>query len=133
MKQLIQAIYDHFDSNVVGHTSLYNTLADDDAVFPYVVMSIIPGAPDDTFSEQSETGIVQFTIYSDSPSSEEALDIRTSIQTAFDYKPNYPDLVMADYILIWFAREPGTITKMEVKGNQVWQVTIQYSFIIQKK
>lgn len=129
MKQLIQTIYTHFNANVEGATKLYNTIASPSADFPYVVLLLIPGVPDDTFTERSETGIVQFSIYSDEPLPDVALAIKTSIQSAFDYTR---ELTMSDYILISFRREIGLIAKEEIKGKLVWSVMIQYSFIVER-
>jgi len=136
MKQLTEAIFTHFNTNVVGATKLYNTLASEGAVFPYVVLLIIPGPPDDTFTESSDgyvgiqTGIIQFTIYSSERLPDEAYDIQTSLHAAFDYTR---ELTMADYNLPKCRRGIGVILKEEIKGKQVWRIMTQYDFRLELK
>ena len=136
MKQLTEAIYTHFNANVVGATKLYNTLAPEDATFPYVVLLIIPGSPDDTLTESSdgyvgiETGIIQFTIYSREKLPDEAYAIQASIHAAFDYTR---ELTMADYNLPKCKRGIGIITKEEVQGKLAWKLMTQYDFRLELK
>jgi len=124
MKQFMKAVYDHFNANVKGVT-LYNTQALKEAEFPYGVMTFIPGVPADTSTYRVETGILQFNVYSNKDLITEILEIRESIQKAFDHARKEV-IPMADHILESCQRDIGIISKEET----IWYVMIQYTYRI---
>lgn len=124
MKELFDAIWDKFVADgKYGLTQLYNTVADDEAVFPYVTMSLISDLPDWTFTEDSEDCLIQFSIFDDDPQCSDTLDAAKALTDAFD-KFN---LDVTGYSTVSLAREPANLTQVE----KIWQYIVTYRLIIQ--
>lgn len=127
MKTLYPAIFNYFQTEIPS-VSLFNTEAIEGTAFPYVVFTILPGAPADTLGEKLESGIIQFNVYSNSPTIEEAMNIQQYIWDAFDDS----DFAITDYTLDSIMRLPGIVTKEINNGVKIWNLTIQYEYIIGK-
>ena len=82
-------------------TALYNTLAPQDAVFPYGVFSLISDVPEWTFSENLENILLQFNIFSDTSDPVEICALYELLKTAFDFF----DLPIANYETVSMIRE----------------------------
>ena len=126
IEEFLTAIKSHFDDNTEGAT-LYTVQAPLSAVMPYVVLTILPAKPEDTLTESIEAGIIQFSIYSSSATAEEALDLQSDLQDAFDYsEDNVFDTT--NYLLVSMERENGNLTMEEDEGKRVWSVMTQYFY-----
>lgn len=87
-----KAIYDKFKASQVAGTvyaavggRLYSTVAPANATFPYIVVDGISMVETDTFNANIENLRVQFSIFSDSRTSDvECLGILDKLNTCFD-------------------------------------------------
>ncbi|KKM88787.1 hypothetical protein LCGC14_1255340, partial [marine sediment metagenome] len=78
MRNLFEGIYSKFeaDTNLAAAvTALYNTEAPANAVFPYIVFSLISNTIDLDSSQNWEDYLLQFNIFDDDPSSGDICDI----------------------------------------------------------
>jgi hypothetical protein len=71
-------------SSAVGGR-IYESEAPAGAEYPYVVFSVIAGAPEDNFTDAIDELVVQFSIYSISESSSEIAAIYQYLKNLFDY------------------------------------------------
>lgn len=90
MKNLTTALYTLFSATVAGaHNSfytaiggrLYDTMAPDGAEMPCAAYMIISDTDDDSFSENLREVYIQFSLFSNSPSSGEVKDMETYLAT----------------------------------------------------
>jgi len=134
MRELINGLYTLFNSQVEGHSALYNTLADDDdsITYPFVVMSIIDNVKAEApFGETWEEYLIQFAIYSDDSQCEDAVDIYESIKTALD--ENDSALTVSGYRVNWLDRTgAANLIRIEDEGKLIWQLTCQYTVQVEK-
>jgi len=128
MKKLFTAIYTKFqaDTALVGAvTDLYNTEAPSNAVFPYIVFSMVSNTIDLDSSQNWENYLIQFNIFDDdsSPSNicniYELLKGDTAAGTGFDYF----DLLIEDYATVVMTREVAKLMRVD----NVWQYNVSYS------
>jgi len=125
MKTLFEAIYSHWLSEgKLGLTQLYNTEGDDDAVFPYGVFSLPSVIPEDTFTEEGESCLIQFNLFSEETLATEICAIFELLKTAFDKR----DLSIEDYETVSLTRESANMIRIE----KVWQYNVTYNIVIQK-
>jgi hypothetical protein len=88
MKTLLQALWQHLStsqlfSDVGGR--IYFEEADENPEFPYIVYFIVSTNPDEqTFTEDFESTVFQFSIFSDSRSPLEIAGLYDSLQTLLD-------------------------------------------------
>ena len=128
MKELTKAIKTRFDAIVTTASRLYDTVANQNATFPYVVVSYISDVEDQTFTEYFEDCLVQFAVYDEDPSSENVLDIFEELKTAFDRHT----LTVENYSTIIMYREGGANkTRYEEQGKKIWQLTCTYRVLLQ--
>lgn len=87
MKNLTTAIYGKLSGSALAShigTRLYKGRAPTNASYPYIVYNLISNYPDDTFSEDLENAIIQFSIFSTTSGSTEAEDIYADLKTLYD-------------------------------------------------
>ncbi len=128
MTELFNAIYTHYLTTALAGSlsAFHNTLAPEKAIFPYGVYQIIGDTPDWTYSEDTETVILQINLFSKTVTSEELCTLFGLLKTAFDKK----DIVIDNYVWISCIRLPGAIlTRVE----KVWQYNVTYEIEIGKK
>ncbi len=128
MTDLFNAIYTHYlTTDLAGSlTGFHNTLAPEKAIFPYGVFQIIDDDPNWTYSEDTETIILQINLFSKTVNSAEVCTLFELLKTAFDKK----DITISNYVWISCVRLPGTIlTKVE----KVWQYNVSYEIEIGKE
>lgn len=127
MNKIFTALYSHFAADVALHASvsdLYNTEAPEEAVFPYLVMSITSNTPDIDSSQRWENYLIQFNIFSNKSSVIEINAIfellkgDAALGTGFDYF----QLVIDQYTTVILERKGTTLSKNE----GVWQITVLY-------
>lgn len=89
MKAVFQAIYSHFNTGTndlktaVGGR-MYPHEAADNATLPYIVYYLIDDINEYNFSDDTQRLTVQFSIYSDSNSPGQALDIFEYLKALYD-------------------------------------------------
>jgi len=125
MKVLFEAIYARWLSEgKLGLTQLYNTEADDDAVFPYGVFTTNITSDDPGFGEEGEDCLIMFVLFSKETLATELCEVFEALKVAFDKH----DLVIVGYETISLTREPANMIRIE----KVWQYNVTYSLLIQK-
>lgn len=105
-------------------TSLWNTLAPQDAVFPYGVFQLISDVPDWTFTEDFENILLQFNLFSDTSNPVQICALFELLKTAFDFL----ELSIANYETVSMIRENAILTRIE----SVWQYNVTYRVMLQK-
>ncbi len=127
MRKLFEGIYAKFvaDASLVAAvTDLYNTEAPPNAVFPYIVYSLVSNTIDLDSSQNWENYLIQFNIFDDSRSSGGICDIfellkgDTSAGTGFDYF----DLLIDSFTTVALIREVAQLFYVE----NVWQYNVTY-------
>ncbi len=127
MKVLFDAIYTKFnDDGSYGLTALYNTEADDAAVFPYAVFSIVSNQTDmsGNFDEDDENVLIQFNLFSDDPKSTVINAAYLALKNAF----HKFDLVVADHNTVSLVKEVANLIRVE----GVWQYNVSFRILIKE-
>ena len=104
-------------------TGLWNTLAPQDAVFPYGVFALISDTPEWTFSENSENILLQFNLFSDTSDPVQICALYELLKTAFDFL----ELSITNYETVSMIRENAILTR-----DGYWQYNVTYRIILQK-
>lgn len=122
---LFNAIYNRYLATTLNDkiTALYNTKADDEAVFPYGTFSLVSDIPEWTFDENFENCIIQFALFSEDDTCDEVLDAAVALKAAFDFF----DLVVADHITVSLTRMVSNLTRIE----KVWRYNVSYRILLQ--
>ena len=126
MKVLFDAIYDKFVTDgKYGLTALYNTEADDEAVYPYGVFSLVNNRTDmdGDFEVDDEDCLIQFNLFS-------ADDTSTVINAAYTLLKNAFhkfDLVVADHNTISLIKVNANLLRVE----KVWRYNVTFRLQIQ--
>ena len=90
---------------------------------PYGVMSMVSNVPDWTYTENFEDFILQFTLYSETPTCEEILDAAVALKSAFDFF----DLNVAGFLTVSMTRVVSTLVRVE----KIWQYNVSYYIKLQ--
>jgi hypothetical protein len=130
MKEIFTALYSRFTASTALHAAvsdLYNTEAKEEAVFPYIVMSIVDNSPDTDSSQNWENYLVQFNIFSNSPSSQEIDNIFTLLKGVTDLGTGFDfyNLAISDYDTVVLKRKGSNLTKEE----GIWKLNVLYSLM----
>ncbi len=124
MKALFNAVFSHYNASGASEllTKMYNTEADSDAEFPYVVMQMVVGSPDDFASGQhfTEDWLIQFNLFDDAADMSALLEAYAAVTAAFDFAA----LTIAGYTFLSCVRPPGST--LQGKDDGVWRITVQY-------
>ncbi|KKM83303.1 hypothetical protein LCGC14_1310730 [marine sediment metagenome] len=122
---LFTAIYNRYLATTLADkiTALYNTEADEEAVYPYGTFSLVSDVPDWTFDENFENCIIQFKLFSKADTCSEIIAAVVALKAAFDFF----DLVVAGYSTISLTRMTGNLVRVE----KVWQYNVSYRIEIQ--
>lgn len=129
MKALFDAIYDKYViDGEYGLTALYNTEADDEAVYPYATFSLISATSElADFTEDWENCLIQFNLFDDgSGCDSKSTDINAAyklLKTAF----HKFDLVIVGYDTISLIKEVANLIRVE----KVWQYNVSFRIVIQ--
>lgn len=131
MKVVNKAILDKFtaDAALVAKATggLHLDYAPPETAEPYIIFAEISDSPEDTFTDYGENLHYQFTIVSDSRSSEEADDIFELLKTCYDYCT----LVVSGYSHIEMRRLPGS-NLMSDPDDGCWRRNVDYRILTQK-
>ena len=111
-------------------TRLYKGRAPDDATYPYIVFMIVSNMPEKTFSEDFETTVIQFSIFSSTSGSTEAENIYTDLKTLYD---ECAMTVTGSTWFYWMKRLNATLMVEDhtVKAGtiQVWHYAVDYEIM----
>ncbi len=131
MKTLFEAIYARFqaDSDLSANvTDMYFDEAPDDAVFPYIVFSLIDGEEEFDSDNFYEDAILQFNIFSDEDSPEEVTDLFEYLKgdvgegTGFDFF----SLEVENYTTLILERQSYNILRVD----DVWLYNVTYRCLL---
>lgn len=136
MEALQDAIYAEYAASTLATTPLitamYNTEADDKAVFPYGVFQIINGNCNDgaTGPHFTEDYLVQFNLFSDNPILQTvgAVIGLWTIEMALRLCYDFASLTVAGYDTLSCVRE----SSMQSRDEKIWMINIQYRIKLRK-
>lgn len=132
MKALSTAIYGKLSGSALAShigTRLYKGRAPEGATYPYIVYMIVSDVPENTFTENLESVLIQFSIFSITSGSTEVEDIYT------DLKALYDDCTMTitGETLLYMLREHATLMVEDhttTSGTvQAWHYAVDYSLM----
>lgn len=130
MKAFFAAITSHFETANVLNTSLGGQLypheADSDAQFPYGIYYLLDDDPEKNFSDEFEYLQVQISLFSDSNSPGEILDIFEDQKAVFDDA----DFVVDGYKMLYFSRSKAMPKRDEEMGT--WSCISEYEALLEK-
>jgi hypothetical protein len=88
VNNLLDALSDKISSSTALYADVAGRVFLDEAPegtqFPYVVVSIVSGTPDDTFTEKLDEVFIQFDLFSTSKSVSEIADMYADLKTLYD-------------------------------------------------
>lgn len=128
MKVLFDAIYDKFVADLkYGLTALYNTEADDEAVYPYGIFSLVNNRTDmdGGFDADDEDCLIQFNLFDDDSKSTVINAAYKALKEAF----HKFDLIIADHNMISLIKESANLLRVE----KIWRYNVTFRILIQKK
>ncbi len=124
MKAMFDAVFAHYNAAGAPLTTLalYNTEADDKAEFPYSVVQLVVGSPDDRASggHYTEEWTIQFNLFDRNSDLSNLLTAYTALLAAFDLAA----LTVVGYNFLSCVRPPGSMRMTKVEG--VWQINVIY-------
>lgn len=133
MKELLSAVKTYFDNNsgsdfYTGLSGrLYHKRAPQGAAFPYCVFFLIDDVPQYWFAdEEAEEALLQFSIFSDSNSATEVLNLYDYLKTLFDGCA----LTVSGYQHVSFDRD--WMRYVEDPQDTTWQCDVHYRVLIKK-
>jgi hypothetical protein len=134
MKNLTTAIFGHmtgaFKTLISGR--MYKIRAPQKATYPYVVFYIVNNVPRNTFTENIEDTLVQFSIFSTASSSLEIEDIYTELIALYDNCR----LTITGNTHIKMDRESSYLTSIpadtDLGTQEIWQYDIEYSTMMKQ-
>ncbi len=127
MKDLFKGIYDQFlaDSNLVNNfTAMYNTQAPSNAVYPYIVFSLVIGEEDYDSDNYYEDLLIQFNIFSDAKSVETICDLYNYLKGNTNAGEGYDffQLIVDNYDTLIMKRDTYRLLQVE----KIWQYNVTY-------
>ena len=132
MKALDDALYAKLAGSLlvadIGNR-FYKGRAPDNAVFPYVVHSLVSSVPERTFSEQYENALVQFDLFSSAAGSGEVETIYEHLNALLDEG----SLTITGNALIWMRRVNAILMVEEITtptGAKVWHYAVDYEVMM---
>lgn len=111
---------------------MYNTMAPENTPMPYCVFTHIAGYQSDTFTEDMDRIILQFSIFSDSSSSAEVHDAMTACKALFD---DCTFTVTSGVVVQFMRGVDGLIIEeyeTESGGQRIWHYHVDYDVIRRK-
>ena len=127
MKVLFDAIWNKFVADgKYGMSALYNTEADDKAVYPYATFSLVSNRTDMTgdFEDIDEDCLIQFNLFDDDPKCTDINAAYKALVAAF----NEFDLVVVDHSTIGLVKEVANLIRVE----KVWQYNVSFGISIKE-
>lgn len=130
MKALSQAIYSYSVnsafSNAIGGR-FYKARAPEGTIYPYAIYLLVSDVPDNTFTENLEDVLIQFSLFSSASSSTEVEDMFTALKALYDDCA----LTITGSTLIWMQRGLASLDPEEHTTQdgtvEVWHYSVEYS------
>jgi hypothetical protein len=111
---------------------LFNTVAPDGAELPYCVFTHVSSVPDNTFSEDIDDVLIQFSIFSASGDETEALNAMENLKALYDDCT----LSISSATLVQFTRGPEGLEIEDddtPSGTQkYWHYHVDYNAVVRK-
>ena len=135
MKNLATALYakiagSAFSTSIGGR--LYQARAPQGVTWPYAVFYIIHDRPDNTFQENLEDALVQFSLFSKAPETTEIEDIVTNLKALYDNCL----LAITGNTHIMMNRQGANLTSVpadtEAGTGEYWQYDVDFEVIMQR-
>ena len=125
MDALLTAIIAKFNAEVTLNAyHLYAEQAPQDVELPYLTYTVVSAEPVETFTDTSESSLIQFSVWDDSPSPLLVTQIAGIFKVAFDWC----SLTIPGKYLVSFARESERLVQIDPLG---WQYSIDYRIEVQ--
>jgi hypothetical protein len=126
MTDLFYAIYTKYLSSTLSEllTELYNTKANEEAVYPYGVFALLNVVADWTFTEEMEDILFQFNLFSNTVDAVQICEAFDRLNDTFHKK----DLPIANYESISTVRIGANLTQEE----KVWQYNVTFRILLGK-
>ncbi len=133
MQTLFTAIYARFTTlkaaSAIGDaTEMYNTKAPEDAVFPYIVFSLVSDVQDFDSDSLMEDTLIQFNIFSDKSAVTQVCAIFEALKgvtvegTGYDFY----ELSVDNYTTLLLKRDAARL----IKADDVWQYNVTYMCLL---
>lgn len=123
MNALFTAIATRWTAMMAGR-AIYNTSAMEEATLPYATMTLVSDTSDWTFAEDFEDCLIQFNLFSGTPTCEEVGLTFEALKIAFDKH----DLAIEGGEIVSLERIPGANL---VHIDSVWQYIVTYRIYFQ--
>ncbi len=123
MKALFDAIFVHYNATALGAAlPLHNTEAPAETPFPYTVLQLVVGSPEDFATREhfTEDWLIQFNLFDNAPDMSALLEAYATLISAFDFA----GLTIAGYDFKSCVRPPGST--LQTKVEKVWQINVTY-------
>lgn len=141
MKNFYTALMTKFNATVAGsHNSfwtdingrLFQGIAPEGTIYPYVVFSHINNNQADTFSKKMDDIVIQFSIFSDKSSPVEVHDAMTHLKSLFDdCSFSVTGGTLVSFYRLNDGLEPNEVTTSS--GVQIiWHYHVDYKVIIER-
>lgn len=141
MKNFYTALTTKFNALTAGaHNSfwtsvngqLYEGEADKDAVYPYAVFLHVSGVQADTFKNDVDEILIQFSIFSDKSGATEVHDAMTNLKSLFDDV----SLTVTGGTVVQFVRQQDGLQREDVDtpsgAQRVWHYHVDYRVIFER-
>ena len=125
MKALLQAVYGKWDLA----TPLFLHAAPQGQSKPYAVYLLVSDVPDYTFDSQSDVYRIQFSVFSESGSATEALDILTDIEELY----NDCSMTITGRQFVKMERVSSQLLKDFEDARTYWHVIVEYQVWMHKQ
>jgi hypothetical protein len=111
---------------------LFKGRAPEGAKYPYVVFHLVSDVPADTFKNDLEDVLVQFSLFSSASSSSEVEDMFIHLKALYDDC----SLILTGATLIWMVRQSAQFMIEEhttPSGTiEIWHYAVEYSVMLEK-
>jgi len=139
LKNLTTAIFAKMTTSSDLYTDiggrLYKGRAEEGAEYPYVVFMVISDMPQKTFSEDYESVLIQFSLFSIASGSTEIEDMFTHLKALYDEC----SLSITGSTLVWMKRQNASLmvedhTNLALPGGlqRAWHYSVEYEVLTSK-
>lgn len=135
MVNLLTAIYSKTSGSALSADvggRIFLDRAPDNTEFPYVVFFIVSGVPDDVFTKDGESVLIQFSLFSASSGATEITNMYKDLKALFDDC----SLTITSNTLQWFKRENLTTMIEDITtvngAQQIKHWAVDYNVTIQE-
>jgi len=127
---LTAGAHNSFWTSVNGR--LYNTEAPAEAEYPYAVFLHVSGVQNDTFKNDVDEILIQFSIFSDKDSATEVHDAMINLKALFDDV----SLMVTGGTVVQFVRQQDGLQREDVNtpsgAQRVWHFHVDYRVIFER-